>query len=125
MKRNCFCGSTQSFEACCAPYISGANHAPTAETLMRSRYSAYATHAIDYLIRTTHCSERLYLSKNDIMQWATTNTWQKLEILVATSTTVNFKAYFMDQNRVPQIHHELSAFVIEDGLWYYVDGSFF
>lgn len=92
---------------------------------MRSRYSAYATHAIDYLIRTTHSSERQYLSKIDIMQWATNNVWQKLEIIVATNTTVAFKAYFIDLNTMPQVHHELSTFVKEEGLWYYVDGSFF
>jgi uncharacterized protein YchJ len=41
---------------------------------------------------------------------------KKLEILAAT-LPVNFKAYFIDQNRVPQIHHELSNFVRE---WFVV-----
>ena len=44
---NCFCGASVSFENCCEPYIKGSKNAPTAETLMRSRYSAFAIGAAD------------------------------------------------------------------------------
>ena len=35
---SCYC-DTSSFENCCQPYIKGFAKAPTAEALMRSRYS--------------------------------------------------------------------------------------
>ncbi|MBC5841765.1 MAG: hypothetical protein K2Y30_13905 [Flavobacteriaceae bacterium] len=125
MTTNCFCGASTPFDLCCEPFISGKNNAPTAEKLMRSRYSAFATHHAAYLVATTHKSERTSTLKEEVLQWAIANQWQKLEIVQATATTVTFKAYYMDFNRQPQIHHELSTFVQEDGLWYYVDGSFF
>ena len=55
---NCYCGSSEPFESCCNLYINGAQKAPTALALMKSRYSAYATHQADYLLETTHSSQR-------------------------------------------------------------------
>lgn len=36
----CYCNSQKEFKDCCEPYIKGLEKAPTAEALMRSRYSA-------------------------------------------------------------------------------------
>ena len=47
---NCYCGNSIPFQDCCEPYIKGITNAPTAEKLMRSRYSAFATGAADYLV---------------------------------------------------------------------------
>lgn len=121
----CYCNSQKQFKDCCEPYIKGLKKAPTAEALMRSRYSAYATHQADYLVATTHISQRDLHSKEAILFWATSNQWQKLEVLNATSTTVEFKAYYSDHNKKPQIHHEFSTFIQEDGIWYYVDGEYY
>jgi SEC-C motif-containing protein len=124
MSENCYCGSDKSFESCCNLYISGVQKAPTALALMKSRYSAYATHQADYLLATTHISERKQYSREDILNWATSNTWQKLEIISASDNTVEFKAYFIDANNVNQVHYEFSTFKQENGSWYYVDGKF-
>lgn len=121
----CYCNSQKSFRDCCEPYIKGLKKAPTAEALMRSRYSAYATHQADYLVATTHISQRASHSKEDILLWAVSNQWQKLEVLKSTPTTVEFKAYYLDQNKKTHIHHEFSTFVQEDGIWYYVDGEYY
>jgi len=121
----CYCNSERSFQECCEPYIKGFKNAPTAETLMRSRYSAYATHDADYLVETTHLSERKYYPKADILLWATSNQWQKLEVIKTTETTVEFKAFYTDKNSRPQIHHEYSTFTFEEGKWYYVDGEYY
>lgn len=121
----CYCNSQKTFKDCCEPYIIGLLKAPTAEALMRSRYSAYATHQADYLVATTHASERDNHSKEDILLWATCNQWQKLEVIKSTENTVEFKAFFLDQNKVPQIHHEFSSFIQENGFWYYVDGEYY
>ena len=121
----CFCNSEKLFKDCCEPYLKGLKKAPTAEALMRSRYSAYASHQADYLVATTHISQRSNHSREDILLWAIRNKWQKLEVLKATETTVEFKAYFLDQNKTSQIHHEFSTFKQEEGVWYYVDGQYF
>jgi SEC-C motif-containing protein len=120
----CFCGSAVSFQDCCQKYIDGTQKAPTALALMKSRYSAYATHQADYLWDTTHSSQRKWYSKADILNWATSNEWQKLEIISFTENTVEFKAYFLDENKQNQIHHEFSTFKQEDGSWFYIHGKF-
>nr|WP_315177075.1 YchJ family metal-binding protein [uncultured Flavobacterium sp.] len=124
-KIKCYCGSQKNFDECCEPFIDGTEKAPTALELMRSRYSAYVTHAADYLLATTHISERKLYSKTEILNWATSNQWLQLEIIEATENTVEFKAYFLDNKLQKQIHHEFSTFKLENGSWFYVDGKFF
>jgi len=121
---NCYCGSSLSFADCCQPYLVGTKKAPTAEALMRSRYSAFATGAADYLVATTHLSTRKFHKKADILAWSKSNQWVKLEVLAFTETTVTFKAYYLDSLLQAQIHQEHSTFVLENGSWYYVDGSY-
>ncbi len=120
----CFCGSAIPFQDCCGKYITGIEKAPTALALMKSRYSAYATQQADYLLNSTHISQRKYYSEAEILHWATVNEWQKLEIISSTENTVEFKAYFLDENKVLQIHHEFSSFKEENDSWFYVDGKF-
>ena len=121
---NCFCGSSESFQSCCAIYINGSKKAPNALALMKSRYSAYATHNADYLMATTHNSERKYYSRDEILHWATANEWQKLEIISFDENAVEFKAYFLDENNVSQVHYEFSTFKQENNSWFYLDGKF-
>ncbi|MEO8534594.1 MAG: YchJ family metal-binding protein [Flavobacterium sp.] len=122
--KKCFCDTGLWFDDCCGLYLQNNRKAPTALVLMRSRYSAYATHNADYLLGTTHVSERLHYSKTEILKWATSNKWQKLEILSFTENTVAFKAYFLDVNNKPQIHYEFSTFKFENDTWFYVEGKF-
>ena len=123
--QSCYCGSAIPFKQCCEPILVGNLKAVTAEILMRSRYSAYATHNADYLIATTHSSTRATHSKNEILYWATSNQWQRLEIIRSTSTTVEFKAFYFNSNKQLQVHHEHSRFVEDNGEWMYVDGDYF
>jgi SEC-C motif-containing protein len=125
IEKKCYCGSSKTFEECCELFILGDQKAPTALALMQSRYSAYATLHAEYLVATTHFSERKYHSKSEILNWASSNQWLKLEIINATENTVEFKAYFLDTKLQKQIHHERSAFIFENGSWFYVDGEFF
>ena len=39
--RQCACGSGQSFGLCCEPILTGRTPAPTAEALMRARFTAH------------------------------------------------------------------------------------
>ena len=124
MALQCYCGSGNFFDNCCQPYIKGVITVPTAEALMRSRYSAYAVHDANYLWQTTAPKERRHHSKASILEWAKSNRWLKLEVLKATETTVEFKAYYLDNLLHAQVHHEKSAFIKECGSWYYVDGEY-
>jgi len=122
--KKCFCDTGLLFENCCGLYLNNNQKAPSALTLMRSRYSAYAIHNADYLMETTYISERKYYSKSEILRWAVSNKWQKLEILSFSENTVEFKAYFLDSDNKPQTHYEFSTFKFENDAWYYVDGKF-
>jgi uncharacterized protein YchJ len=53
----CPCGLGEDYASCCGRLHTGAP-APTAESLMRSRYSAFAVADAGYLLRTWHPSRR-------------------------------------------------------------------
>jgi len=121
---SCYCGTTISFKDCCEPYLKGNKNALTAEALMRSRYSAFATGAANYLLDTTHSSKRKFHNKSEILAWSQSNQWLRLEILASTETTVTFKAYYLDENLKAQVHYEHSTFKFENNKWFYVDGEY-
>lgn len=127
---NCYCSSGKDFAECCQPFLEETAKPQTAEELMRSRFSAYATSQIEYLLRSTHPSTRKFHNADDIENWAKSNAWEKLEIISKSageandkSGTVEFKAYFTDADGKPQIHHEHSNFRKELGKWFFVDGK--
>jgi SEC-C motif-containing protein len=127
---NCYCCSEREFEDCCRPFIGGLAKPATAEELMRSRYAAYAAVEIEYLLRTTHPSTRRFHEAASIEQWAKINRWQKLEIISTSEGrssdkrgTVEFKAYYLNADHEPQVHHEISNFRKELGKWFFVDGK--
>jgi SEC-C motif-containing protein len=121
----CYCGSQMKFNDCCSRYINGSEIAPTAESLMRSRYSAYAVHNAGYLVATTHTSTRRYHNKKDILDWPHCNQWIKLEVIHSTENKVEFKAFYLDSQMQMQMHHEHSTFKVKDEKWFYVDGEFY
>ncbi|CAG9465116.1 unnamed protein product [Pedinophyceae sp. YPF-701] len=55
----CPCGSGQAYGECCQVYHNG-KAAPTAEALMRARYTAYAKKLADYIVDTTHPDNPAY-----------------------------------------------------------------
>jgi len=127
---NCYCCSGKEFAECCQPFLDGTAKPQTAEELMRSRFSAYATAQIEYLLRSTHPSTRNFYKAEEIENWAKSNAWEKLEINTKTAGeakdkigTIEFKAYFTDADGKPQIHHEHSNFRKELGKWFFVDGK--
>ncbi|MFK7001592.1 YchJ family protein [Flavobacterium oreochromis] len=120
---NCFCGSKKVFQECCEPFILGINKPNTAEELMRSRYTAYCTHQVDYLFYTTHISTRKFYNRKEILAWASQNNWLKLEIIKTTEQYVEFKAYYIDANFQSHCHHEKSTFKKQGEIWYYLEGK--
>lgn len=119
----CPCCSGLSYSQCCRPFHEG-KAVPTAEALMRSRYSAYVLANAAYLHRSWHSSTRL--SKKSLVQPKQLE-WQQLEILrteagQATDQEglVEFIAYYSEQGEAQQLH-ELSRFTREKGRWVYLD----
>lgn len=126
---SCPCGSTSEFEKCCEPYIRGTKPAPTAEALMRSRYTSYTLKEVDYIARTHDPESRDDVDKDAAQQWADQAEWQGLEIVETEAGTeqddtgvVEFIAKFSLQGK-DQRHHERSTFKKVDGNWYYLDGD--
>src|ERR1044072_5151614 len=60
----CPCGTGVPYAACCGPAHAG-TPAPTAEKLMRSRYSAFALGDAEYLLRSWHASTRQWALRLD------------------------------------------------------------
>jgi len=122
---NCPCGSMDGYAGCCARYIENGETAPTAEALMRSRYSAYTLHRVDYLLATWHPSTRP--AQLDTMDEAAAR-WLGLEVkrheqADACHATVEFVARYKVNGRARRLH-ETSRFVREGGQWFYLDGKF-
>ena len=121
----CPCGQSLRHADCCGRYHDGALHlqAPTAEALMRSRYSAYVLGLHDYLLATWHASTRPAALEPD----APGTKWLGLEVKRtgqqdADHATVEFVARSKLGGRAMRMH-EVSRFVREDGRWFYVDGD--
>lgn len=122
---NCPCCSGELYLNCCQPYHNGEKHAPTAEALMRSRFSAFAVPNGEYLMETTLPKKRKFHNTDDLQEWGEINTWTKLEIVQKPSEDqVEFQAFYTDEDGQPQFHHELSLFRKLGGRWYYVSGKF-
>ncbi|WP_026072586.1 YchJ family protein [Nodosilinea nodulosa] len=124
----CPCGSGEIFERCCQLYLLGTAKAPTAEALMRSRYTAYHQGTIDYLITTHHPTQRYAGQRAAILQSMASTRWLGLRVLATEAGqatdrqgAVEFVAYYADPK--PGQLHERSRFVRQKDRWFYVDGD--
>lgn len=124
----CPCGSLRYYADCCEPYITGAQNAPTAEALMRSRYAAYAEHAVDYLMQTCMLEGREKIDRKSTQDWSEKSTWLGLKILSVngggegdTEGEVEFEASYEMQG-LKELHHENARFKKLDGRWFYDQG---
>ena len=119
-QESCPCGG-DSLAHCCGPFISGAQHAASAEQLMRSRYSAYVLGEENYLSETWHKDSRPDETVTDkSLQWLGLEVRQSSQ--ESDAATVEFVARCRVQGRGQRLH-EISRFVREDGRWFYVDGN--
>ena len=125
----CYCGSEKEFNVCCEPFLTGEANPPTAEACMRSRYSAFVTHNIDYIHNTLDPTRKHEFDSENIKEWATKSTWEGLQIAATekggvddTEGTVEFIARFSIEG-VSRTHHEVGVFRKENGIWYFVNGE--
>jgi SEC-C motif domain protein len=118
--RACPCGLGDDYDACCGRLHAGAP-APTAESLMRSRFSAFAVGDAGYLLRTWHPAGRPgTLTLDPALRWT------RLAVLETdggglfdTAGTVRFHAVYVREGQ-RGVLAETSRFVRQDGLWSYL-----
>lgn len=121
----CPCGSQKLYRDCCGRFHAG-EPAPDAQSLMRSRYSAYVLGDRDYLLRSWHPStrpEQLELDPPGARHWLGL-TIRQHQLIDADHAQVEFVARSRVGGGPATRLHEISHFVREDGRWYYVDGRF-
>lgn len=119
----CPCGTGDTLADCCGPVIEGSLAAPTAERLMRSRYTAFALGDTEYLSRSWHPVTRPRKVEIDPDQ-----RWLFLEVLDTErgglfdrEGTVEFRAFYRHGGKRSALH-ERSRFVRVDKQWVYIDG---
>lgn len=112
------------YAQCCGRFIEAFDTvpAPTAEALMRSRYTAFVLQDAAYLLATWHASTRPVA-----LDFEPVPKWLGLEVRAHQTTGVDtaeveFVARYRVDGRAVRLH-ERSRFVREDGRWYYVDGD--
>lgn len=129
----CPCGLPAPYAQCCGRWHAGPLHlqAPSAEALMRSRYSAYALGLSDYLRDTWHPRTR----PNAVELEQPGPRWLGLEVRgqralpdaqgersePVAQAEVEFVARCKQGGRATRLH-ETSRFLRENGHWFYLDG---
>jgi SEC-C motif domain protein len=121
MTDQCPCGSGEAYDDCCGRFHRGPASAPTADALMRSRYSAFAVGDIGYLWETWHPRTRpaqVILPEG--------GRWTGLEVLARTGGgvfdtdgTVEFEAHYEIAGQIG-VERQNSKFVRENKRWLYV-----
>ncbi len=116
------------FPECCLPKLLGEVLPKNGEETMRSRYSAFVTGQIQYLIDSHHPDTRKELNVDELGQWSKEAEWESLKILKTTSLSkdeeeVEFICRYSLNSKV-QNHHELSTFKKDKSQkWFFYDGK--
>ncbi|MFN8076607.1 MAG: YchJ family metal-binding protein [Kineosporiaceae bacterium] len=127
MTTPCPCGrpgalGVLTYDRCCGRYLDDpATPPPDPESLMRSRYTAYATGRADWLLATWDVSTRPRRVEIDpALEWA------GLEVVASSEDgdvgRVQFVARWTEAGQ-PGVLREDSRFVRRGGSWFYVDGT--
>ena len=120
----CPCCSGRLFADCCQPFLHRLEQAPTAEALMRSRYTAFTLCDEDYLRYSWHpdyCPTTIHVDDDCH--------WLGLKVIASeqgsaddTQGRVHFVARYKRNGKATRIE-ENSRFERFQGRWVYLDGS--
>jgi SEC-C motif domain protein len=124
MPTPCPCGASADYARCCGRYIDAGLPAPTAEALMRSRYSAFTLCREDYLLASWAPDFRptdLDLAADAPAKWLGLQIKRHVQT-DETHAIVEFVARYKIGGRAHRLH-ETSRFVRENERWYYTDGD--
>lgn len=123
----CPCGSGIDYETCCEPIMAGKRAAPTAEALLRARYTAFKRADLKFIEASHAPNTRANLDLKVIGQWARASEWRRLEVIRAergqagdTAGEIEFKAHYRLHNK-DCVLHEQAEFVHKQGRWWYLD----
>jgi len=124
----CPCGKGESLETCCGPYLKHEKKPPTAEDLMRARYTAYATGDVDFIVESHDPDRKGEVDRKNTELWSKQSEWLGLEI---TSTEkgapedetgiVEFVARYKVKSTKIE-HRERALFRKHNERWVFVDG---
>lgn len=126
---SCPCGSGKDVTECCGPFLKGSAKPPTAEQLMRSRYTAFATGDVDYIMKTHDPDTVEEIDRDETKVWSEQSEWLGLEILGTSdggesdeTGTVDFVARYRMRGLTTE-HRERAEFRKVDGAWVFSDGG--
>ncbi|MEV0452656.1 YchJ family metal-binding protein [Streptomyces sp. NPDC050600] len=121
----CPCGLDASYGACCGRFHAGPAGAPTAELLMRSRYSAFVARDEPYLLRTWAPRTRpADVDFDPALRWTGLDIEETGDgTAFHQHGTVTFRAHYRQGGTAGELH-ERSRFERHEGAWVYVDGEF-
>lgn len=117
-------GRPRAYADCCGRYLDAfdACPAPDAESLMRSRYTAFVRERADYLLATWDPAHR-----PPALDFEPGLRWLGLEVRDRRATGPNAaEVTFVARSRLAgraRRLHERSRFVRRDGRWFYRDGD--
>jgi len=117
-------GRVLPYAHCCGRYLDhfDITPAPDAESLMRSRYTAFTQERRDYLLATWHPSRRPAALDFDAgAKWLGLQV-REHRLIDDAHAEVEFVARVRVAGRAQRLH-ERSRFVREDGRWFYLDGD--
>lgn len=125
--QSCPCGTDLPLDQCCGPALAGTTPPPTAEALMRSRYTAFVLADDEYVAASWHTDTR------PADPTAPTGIdWRRLRIRDTReggpndeTGEVEFIAHYRTTEGVRDFLHERSRFARQNGRWVYVDGELF
>lgn len=119
----CNCGSGFEFNQCCEPLLLDRKAPTTAERLMRSRYVAFATKNVDYILKTEKLKRPN--QRKALIAFLNEITYVKLQVLHTNKGqendnqgTVTFEATFFNNGQL-QVMKEKSSFKKIKDDWYY------
>lgn len=128
---SCPCESGKPYAKCCEVYHLG-TPAQTAETLMRSRYSAYAllsehSNLQSYLLHTWHPDTRpQHLDAESAIKWLGLQV-KRYQLVDAVNAIVEFVARYKYTDNLggkAERLHETSRFKRIENRWFYLDGEY-
>lgn len=120
----CPCESGRQYAHCCQPYVEQNEDAPTAETLMRSRYTAFVLLDETYLRHSWHpdtCPKIIHLDEQ--VRWLGLNV---KNILAGGANDETGEVEFVARSKVngrARRLHEISRFTRVLNRWIYIDGK--
>jgi SEC-C motif domain protein len=122
----CPCGSGDDFADCCGPLIDGVAPAPSAEALMRARYTAHVLRNLDYVDRTHAPEVRDDFNRAEAQRLADECEWKGLHIHSAREADdiaeIEFIVQFLWEQKLVK-KGAVSRFRRDNGQWYFVSSK--